>query len=897
MWASLASFILRNRTFVLIAVGLLTVFMALQSRNVKMTYKFGGLLPETDTTYQEYQYFLEEFSEDGNVLLIGLNDERLHTIDNFRRWYDLGDALKEVSITKDSTIGGEVQQVQLAAVDSVFSSAHVYTIVKDTAQERFAFERLLNGKPESQEAVDAVRARLESLPFYEDILYQDSSAATLMMVFVNSEIFNSEDRGTCVEDIVALVDKFSEDTGIQAHISGMPYIRTELTNLVKQELGFFVLLAAFVTAFLLFLFFRNLGVMAVCMLVVGIGVVTSLGTIGLLEYRISMLMGLIPPLMIVIGVPNCIYLLNKYHSEFKKHGNKAKSLTRVVQRIGNATFMTNTTTALGFATFIFTESDILREFGVVAAINIMAVFFISIFTIPAIFSFLPAPKRRHVRHLDRKWVFLVVNKLVNVVEGPRKWVYGITIVVLGLSIYGITLMQATGNIVGDLPSDARVIQDLEWFEDEYNGVMPFEVLINTHRPNYVTRDNFLRRVEKMQKMLAQYPDFSRSLSLVDASKFAKQAYYNGNPAKYALIRGNEKSFIGPYLKNQYETGGVENTFLDSARSITRVTAQVADIGTIEMKALLDEVRPRMDSIFNPRRAEIDSAMQQVLAANASARPDAFRTFSEDVPGAMKKIKHELVAAGIISQANLDSDQDAVFTAAIAEEFPEVFRAAVQNQHTDITITGTSIVFLEGTRYMVKNLLTSLVIAICVIALIMAMLFRSSRMVLISLLPNLIPLLFTGGVMGWFGIPLKPSTILVFSIAFGISVDDTIHFLAKYRQELKHNAWNIRISVLNAVKETGVSMMYTSIVLFFGFGIFGLSEFDGTKALGVLVSVTLLVAMFTNLLVLPSLLLSFNRWITTQAFKEPLLELIDEEEDIELHELQVKPGSGGETTPL
>lgn len=191
--------------------------------------------------------------------------------------------------------------------------------------------------------------------------------------------------------------------------------------------------------------------------------------------------------------------------------------------------------------------------------------------------------------------------------------------------------------------------------------------------------------------------------------------------------------------------------------------------------------------------------------------------------------------------------------------------------------------------MVNNLMISLALAICVIAFIMALLFRSMRMVLISLVPNMIPLLFTAAVMGYFGIPIKPSTILVFSIAFGISVDDTIHFLAKYRQELRVLSWNIKESVLIAVKETGVSMMYTSIVLFFGFGMFAASEFEGTQALGILVSMTLLVAMFANLVLLPSLLLSFERWLTTKAFSEPFLEIIDEEEDIELEELEIIKG--------
>jgi len=203
------------------------------------------------------------------------------------------------------------------------------------------------------------------------------------------------------------------------------------------------------------------------------------------------------------------------------------------------------------------------------------------------------------------------------------------------------------------------------------------------------------------------------------------------------------------------------------------------------------------------------------------------------------------------------------------------------------ITGTSVVFFKGTSYLVNNLFISLSLAVVLISMFMAMMFASWRMVLISLFPNLLPLLLTAGLMGYFGIPIKPSTILVFSIAFGISVDDTIHYLAKYRQELISTNWDIKKSVINALNETGTSMIYTSIILFFGFGVFATSSFGGTVALGVLVSFTLLIAMLANLVLLPALLLSFERLITTKAFKEPLLHIFDEEEDIELDDLQIE----------
>lgn len=792
MWERTASFILRNRILLLALILVITVFMGYQSKNVEMNYKFGGILPEDDSTQIEYERFTERFSEDGNIMVLGVSGESVHTYPEFADWYSLGNELR--------TLDG---------VDSVFSEAHLYTIVKNPSEKRFDLQKVINRRPESQAEVDSVKKVINGLPFYRGLLYNDTTNASLMMLTVSKDKFNSEDRVEVVEGIQEIIAAFTEKTGLTVHVSGLPYIRTMQTAKIKQELGMFVGLSVLITAILMFFFFKSFRVMFVSLLVVIIGVIWSLGTISLLGFKVTALMGLIPPLIIVIGVPNCVFLLNKYHKEYRHHGNKIKALTRVIHKVGNATFMTNATTAMGFATFIFTQSAMLKDFGIIASINILGVFFLSLIIIPCVFSFIPAPQEKHVKHLDRSWSGKVIDFLVTLVTGHRKLTYVTTILVLGASIYGMTKIEATGNIVDDLPKDDVIITDLSFFEDNFAGVMPLEILVNARDSSRVTNDKTLRKIEKLQGVLHSYPEISRSLAITDAVKFAKQAYYNGSPAKYSLISGYEKSFIAPYLRgNEGNLGGVSNLFLDSTQQLTRISAQIADIGT----------------------NELDSVMQ-------SLKPKVFEIFPKD--------------------------------------------------EYQVTLTGTSIVFLNGTDYLVKNLFISLAIAICVIAILMALLFNSARMVLISLIPNLIPLLFTGGLMGYFGIAIKPSTILVFSIAFGISVDDTIHFLSKYRQELKAKPWDINGCIIRAVHETGISMIYTSIILFFGFLVFTASNFGGTVALGFLVSVTLLVAMISNLVLLPSMLMSFQQSIVTKSFQEPLLQIVNEEEDIELDDLEIR----------
>jgi uncharacterized protein len=822
MWTRIAALLIRQRLLLLLLLGLGTVFMGTRIPNVRLQYQFGGLLPKTDSTAIAYEHFKTVFGTEGNVMLLGADIAPLRTPEGLKAWDDLAETIRTMDVRRDTTDDGVDNPVPLQLIDSVFCFTRAFDVEKDTTERRFVMVPLLSRSDFLSTPGDSVTNkffdRLFELPFYEGLLYNSERDATLMTVFMNPELFDSDRRGTIVEDVTAIADDWSEQHGIKLALSGLPFIRVEMTNKVKDEIGYFIGAAFLVTALLLFLFFRNPIVMGVSMVVVAIGVVWSVGSIVLLDYELNLMTSLIPPLMIVIGVPNCIYLINKYHAEYKRHGNKAMALQRMIVKVGNATLLTNFTTALGFATFIFTHSDILKEFGVVTALNIMGMFIISIIVIPALMTWLPAPQMKHTRHLDRRWMFTFVNRLVFIVQNHRPKVYTGAALVLLFSFSGLLQMKTTGNIVDDIPDRDRVIMDLQWVESRFGGSMPFEIMIDTGKPGGATNNAILQRIEKLQNLLSEYPEFSRSVSAADATKFAFQAFKNGHPKNYRLPRlGMEKTQFGPWVRGTADAAaessmaeGVLANFYDSTQSITRVSVQMADVGTLEMGALLDEVIPRVDSIFPPKSF-------------------------------------------------------------------------------DLIMTGTSVTFLEGTTYMVKNLGISIALAICVIAIMMAMLFKSARMVAIALVPNLFPLLFTAGFMGWLGIPIKPSTVLVFSIAFGISVDDTIHFLAKYRQELNLKGWNIRDAVMLALKETGVSMMYTSVVLFFGFLMFALSTFEGTRFLGILVSITLAVAMTTNLLLLPSLLLEFEKILTTKSFSEPFFSILDEEEDIELEELEIQQG--------
>ncbi len=792
MWNRIAGIILRNRILLLVIVGLITVFMAYQARFVEMSYTYSALLPDDDPASIEYERFSQIFGQEGNMMFFAVQDSDFYELHQFNDWLILGDSLKS-----------------LDGIDAVVSIAHTWNIHKDNKYKRFDFAPIFPKQVESQHELDSLAAIAEALPFYQGNLVEKSTNTYLMGITVNAKIINSKQREPVVAKVREITDAFTQKHGLNMKYSGLPYIRVLTAQMIKEEMNMFIYLSLLITAIILFLFFRSFKVVFFCMLVVGLSVIWAVGSIVLFNYKITLLTAMLPPLLVVIGIPNSVFLINKYHGEYSRHKNKVKALQRVVSKIGNATFLTNLTTASGFATFIVTSSQILKEFGVIAALNIMVVFVLSLLLIPIIFSFLNPPNRKATRHLDNKLTLYFVEQLEKIVLHRRSLVYFVAISLLCLGIFGITKMKSTGYMVDDLPHDNTIYQDLKFFEKNMDGIMPLEIMIEAKKKATVLQSSTLKRLNRLNDSLQAYPEISESVSIVEAAKFANQAYFNGKEKYYKLPSSRIKNIVMSYLAKA-DTGNdskVLESFVDSTQSITRMSFRMNDIGTTRM-------------------AEME-----------------------------KKIwKH------------------------VHEIFPK--------DKYQVHVTGSSIVFFKGTRYLIRNLFLSLALAVFLISSFMAWMFSSKRMVMVALIPNLLPLIVTAALMGYFGIPIKASTILVFSIAFGISVDDTIHYLAKYRQELKVTNWSIRSSVILALRETGQSMVYTSIILFFGFIIFSMSDFGGTVSLGILVSITLLSAMLSNLVLLPSLLLTLEKAITNQSFKEPLLQIFDEEEDIELDDLKI-----------
>lgn len=766
-WEGVARIILKNRITILLLIAALTVFLAMQWKNLGMTYTEANLLPKKHIANKHYQEFLDRFGEEGNLIVIGFKDDSFFTPKAFAAWNVL-----MVDLKKNKE------------VDLIISLNDLKKLEKDTIAQKFELVSFIDQKQTNNPAyLKSIKEELfNRLPFYEGLLFNKESGSVRSAIYLNKKIVNTSARKEFIMNkLVPAVDKFEKDSGVDLKVSGMPYIRTINAEDMKGEIGLFIGAALFIVSLIFFLFFRSHRATLISTVILVLGVMWSFGTLGLLHYKITILTAIIPPLIIVIGITNCIFLINKYQQEIKIHNNQAKALQRVISKIGVSTLMTNLTAATGFATFMITGNELLFEFGLVTSINIMGVYLLTLLIVPIVYSFMSVPKEKHLYHLSKKYLTTLTDRIEYIVNNKRTYIYIVYGMVLVVSLIGLSRMKVSGSLIGEMPKGAAFFKDIIFYEKEFNGVMPLEIMVDTKRKKGVIKLSTIKKMDELQQTIDSIPELSKPVSIVNLIKYSKQAYYNGNPDYYDLPTAQEQAFILSYAKNATKNtkDNLMKSYVDSTGQYARITTFMKDIGTEEMAKVEARLQKRIGQIFPAERYKV-------------------------------------------------------------------------------TLTGKALVFQKGTAYLVDNLLEAIFFAILMIVALMAYMFRSFKMICVSLITNILPLCITSGIMGYMGIPLKPSTILVFSIAFGISVDNAIQFMAKYRHDLILNNGSVHKSVMSAIRETTISTFYTSVVLIFGFATFMLSSFGGTIALGGLISCTLLFAMFANLLVLPSLVLTFEK---------------------------------------
>ncbi|MCP1385980.1 efflux RND transporter permease subunit [Runella salmonicolor] len=763
---------LKHRLGLLVAYIGLTVFMGYQATKVRFSYELPQILPESNPDFQLYESFKARYGENSNVLVIGVATDQLFTFPIFRDWYELNHKIKKISGVKD-----------------IISSANLVEIVRNDSLKRFDFRQIIPNKPITQAEVDSIKAKISRLPFYQGFIISEDGKAHLMAIMLEQDALNHT-LNTPIDQIKRETLAFENLHGLKVHLSGMPYIRSEYVAKVRHEIVLFSILAVIVTGLILLFFFRSWVVMLISLGAALVGAVWSVGFMGLLGHEITQLTSLLPSLMVVIGVSNTFFWTKKYHEEFGRLGNQRQALQSTTERIGETTFWTNLMATIGFGVFSLTGSKFLAEFGQIAALSLLCTYIIGLALLPILYSYSSALIEKQPRRLENKNISFFLKKIDGWVHHRAPVIYGSVAALLIVALVGLTQIKNTGFMADNLPQNSPLLNDLDFFKRYFKGVMAFEINIDTGRPGRVLMPQTLTKINLLQKEFAQCPEFTKPLSVVEATKFIYQGYRDGDSKYFVVPDALELSKLAEYAGNFKSNDNRLSSFMDSTRRYTRVSFQIKDVGTHRIAALCALLQPKIDSLFN-----IDTSTG-------------------------KQVEKE--------------------------------------ERYEAKITGSSVVFSKGNDYLLQNLVESTLLVIVLIAILMVVAFGHWRLILIALVPSSLPLVMTAGIMGFGEIPLNAATTLVFSITFGLSSSSIVHFLTMYQDEFRNNKKSVSEAISTTIQFAGISMFYNAIILFAGFVIFTASSFRETVALGILVAITVLMGMLSNLILLPTFLLWMNK---------------------------------------
>jgi uncharacterized protein len=871
MWSRVASFILRNRLFILAIIAIISVFFGYYAvTSLKVDNRVGNTLPKDDPIQMDYENFKLQFGEDGSTLVIAVQTDSLYTETNFKKWRELG-----------------YQILKIKGVDNVVSEATLFGMTNNIKRNEFDIHRIFSDTTFRDKSIEEVRKEIRKNPIYRGLLYNDTSNVSLLMIGIDEKVLSNPKKSKVVFKIEALASKYEQHFG-KVYFAGLPHIRVVVAKRIVNEMYIFLGLSILASSILMYLIFRSFTIMMISNIIVFISVIWALGSIAFMGYTLSIIMALIPPLLIVIGVPNCVFLFTRYHQEYIRVNSKIRALFIMIKRVGSVTFLTNVTTAVGFVTF--TSSDKLGEFGIISSWNIMVVFVLSLTILPIFASFIGNPKPRHLHHLSRQSSQWFLDLAVKIVTKYRRWVYASSVLLVIISLFGMTKIFSTGNITSDLPPDDPILQDLKFIEHHFGGSIPFEITINYKEKGRLFNMTTMKKVEAIQDVFRADTLFSKSISYIDLIKSINMAYHGGNPNKYTIISNRDKLRLKKYIDkldlSSLNGGAISlKSLIDTTNTTLRIRMQMKDLSVDKVAPALEKHKQRTDEILNPEKKQLERLYTKIVKGDVDMIDTLILTHTD----VFNNLSTLLAKGDADKQMAFDLDPFKVKTYVGQSKFNKELRTAINQTYLEPIFTGIKVVQTEGTKYLFTNLLQSLIFAVISIAIMIGFLFRSLRIIMVSMIPNVIPLLFTAGMMGYLQIPLKPSTILVFGIALGITVDNAILFLGKYRSELKLHAWDTQFAILHSLRETGLGIVYTSIVLFFGFLMFSFSQFGGTQALGLLVSITIFVGTITNLIILPSLLLTLERKINIRSLQEPFFDNYYEETDYDMDKLAIEFG--------
>jgi len=732
-------------------IALLTILLLWPLQNLKFNYDIESFFSQSDPDLDYYLNYRETFENDNDFVLIGIsNDEGIFNKDFLNDVSELTSNLKALGLITSVKSPTNLRKSIIGPLGGVLKVPliHIDEPLRYDADKELIYS-----------ANDV----------YSSLFSQDTAKITILIKKV--EFSTKATNDSLLLAIANLIEPFHFD---EYHIAG----RISTQNFYVAKMGAEMPLFGGITLllmiiFLLFSFRCGLGVF-IPITVLIVSLIWTFAVINLTGNRLDLMLTMLPALLFIIGISNSIHLITKYIDEVGMGRSDIDAMRTTIRETGFTTFLTSSTTAVGFFSLMLIEIEPIQRFGFFTGIGVLITYLISITLIPALLLNIKSHQISCSYQLKKGWDTLL-RSVSDFSIANKRWIVAFTLLLFALALWGIKEIRFNNYFLDDISAESSLKSDLLYFEDNFSGIRPFEMgfhLVDT--AGSIFQVNTLKEIEAVEEHLANEYGVGSIVSPLTIIKSANRAMHGGRNKYYSLPDTERELKKVMKLLQKHRALRDYSTLINSNENRGRITGRINDLGSVEI-------------------ARINEDLVKFLSTHTSLN-------SYKITGAAQLMDNtnELIALNLVKGL------------------------------------GTALLFT---------------------AIILGMLFSSIRIALVSLIPNTLPLILIAGIMGWLGIDLKVATALVFPIAFGIAVDDTIHLLSRLRLENKAGVdWDKAIG--NSIVKSGKAILITTLILSSGFLVFMLSDFTSTSSIGLLVSLALVFAVLADLLLLPILLHAF-----------------------------------------
>ncbi|MBI3510198.1 MAG: MMPL family transporter [Bacteroidetes bacterium] len=723
----------------------ITVLSIYELRKTRFDYEFESFFPVDDPDIDVYHDFRKTFGYDNEFVLLALENKKgIFNEDFLERVQTLTDSLRNC---KDIT--------------SVQSPSDMEYLSGSTGKEPY----IHLGEPEK------FKTDSENIYKCEELIgsFFATNGKAISIYISTTNGISKEHSDVLLAKMNKLIAAGYFDT---VHFASKLNGQKVYLDRLKREFVVFFCASFFLVVLFLFISFRSFWGIWVPILIVIISIIWTLALMTACGKPLDIMTVLLPTMMFVVGMSDVVHIVTKYLEELRevKGISRFDALIKTIKDVGFATFITLITTGLGFLTLLNSHIVPIRDFGLFTSIGVFISFILAFTIMPVVLNVIRHPNLRLEQKSSHFWR-KNLHRLLAWIFRKRKMIVIGTVLLTLASVFGVTRIELNNYLIEGLTRHDVLRQDFIYFENNFSGVRPFELVVNPSDPKgNLFGSKELHAIDSLEKWLKKNYYVGFILSPATIIKEANKSFNQGNPLYFKLP---DDSVLAGFVADTAKFLRRKEVKLFVTRDLKkgRISGKMHDVGS---------------KIIRAKDAQLNAFMQT----------------------------------------------------------PEM--NCIQIKHT-----GAAVMLDKNNVYLVTNMLQGLFFSVFVVGLIIGVIHRSWKMGLIAIIPNFLPIVFIGGLMGFLGIDLKSSTSIIFSIAFGIATDDTVHFLGRLKLE-RSKGRTVFYALKRTYLSTGKAVVVTSLILSAGFMTLIFSAFESTFFFGTLVSITLLIAVLTDLLLFPLL---------------------------------------------